>query len=170
MGNVASVYAMKSTSLLGLQLQGLVACSLLYLVITLCSSFMVITGVCIFLLVMYALTYFAMGYGPTPATYLVPSIVFPAKCTNTANGLCATFGKVGAVLFVFFSMDYDIDITGLMAFLGVFSILGGASTLVEILSYRKAITDAQARHRAHNGFNQNSTRETTASGSRKYEF
>ena len=145
-GNIASIYAMRSTSLFGLQLQGLVACSVLYLIITLCSGFLVITDeVCVLILVLYTLTYFAMGYGPAPATYLLPSIIFSADVRVTANGLSASFGKVGSILLVFFSVDYDIDITGLMAFLSVFSILGSAVTLVEALAYRRAIASAQAK-------------------------
>ena len=159
-GGIASVYAMKSTSVLGLQLQGLAQCSLLYVIITLCSGLLVMTdGNIILILTLYTSSYFAMGYGPAPATYLLPCIVFPADLRSTANGLSAAFGKIGAVLFVFFSMDYDIDITGLMAFLGVFSLFGGATTLVTVLVYRRAITNAQEKASGRQFFPSEQARE-----------
>jgi Na+/melibiose symporter-like transporter len=52
-----------------------------------------------FLLLLYGLTFFFANYGPNTSTFVLPSLIFEnEESRTTLNGICAAFGKFGALL------------------------------------------------------------------------
>ena len=47
---------------------------------------------------MYVFTFFVANFGPNSTTFIIPSELFPAHFRCTCNGLCAAFGKLGAIV------------------------------------------------------------------------
>jgi len=55
----------------------------------------------ILFLIIYAVSYFFIEFGPNTTTFLVPSEVFPTNLRGTAHGISAAGGKIGAFLGAF---------------------------------------------------------------------
>lgn len=149
-GATISINTLKHASALGLQLQGFVVVGIVLLLFVIVTSLLPWSTISVILfLALYISVYFFIGYGPAPSTFIIPSIVFPKQLRNTANGVSAGVGKLGAIIFIFMALQYDIDVTGLMTFqCGVCS-LGAASTIVTMKAYNTCI--AISRQRAMHG-------------------
>lgn len=55
----------------------------------------------ILFLIIYAVSYFFIEFGPNTTTFLVPTEVFPTSLRGTAHGISAAGGKIGAFLGAF---------------------------------------------------------------------
>ena len=145
-GGILSVNTLKHTSALGLMLQGFVLISILLLLYVIVTTFMPWNHLTLILfLAIYISIYFFIGYGPAPATFIVPSIMFPKQLRNTANGVSAGLGKIGAIVFTYMTIQVNIDLRGLMTFFCGTSVLGAASTIFTARVYMDAITIGQQR-------------------------
>lgn len=145
-GGILSVNSLKHTSALGLQLQGFIVVSLVLLIFVAVTTLLPWNTLStILFLVLYISVYFFIGYGPAPSTFIVPSIVFPKQLRNTANGVSAGVGKLGAIIFIFMSLKYDIDARGLMAFQCGACFLGSASTIFTMKAYNTCISISRQR-------------------------
>lgn len=52
-------------------------------------------------MVMYALTFFFVNFGPNATTFVVPAEIFPARLRSTCHGISAAIGRMGAILGAF---------------------------------------------------------------------
>ena len=87
----------------------------------------------VFLLV-YAVSYFFIEFGPNTTTFLVPSEVFPTNLRGTGHGISAAGGKMGAFLgaFVLPLVLKQLGLGDTMGILAGVSALGIALTLLAI--------------------------------------
>lgn len=79
-----------------IQLQGFTIMSILYSVIGL--NFYSLAKRKALLLFLYSSTFFFSNYGPNASTFMLPSMTFSYSSRSTLNGICAAFGKLGALL------------------------------------------------------------------------
>jgi len=49
-------------------------------------------------LIGYGLTFFVSNLGPQTTTFVVPAEIFPTEIRAMSHGICAAFGKVGAII------------------------------------------------------------------------
>ncbi|MCL6563635.1 MAG: MFS transporter [Firmicutes bacterium] len=81
-------------------------------------------------LLVYALSYFFVEFGPNTTTFLVPAEVFPTNLRGTGHGISAAAGKVGAFVGAFF-LPLVLKASGLentMGLLALVSLMGAALT------------------------------------------
>ncbi len=118
------------------QLQGFVAMSILYTVV----SFAAITkGVSIegfvipsvLALGLYALTFFFIDFGPNTTTFVVPAEVYPTGHRTTGHGISAAAGKLGAAITTFFfpALLSGIGVKGILELMTLVSFIGALLTL-----------------------------------------
>uniref|UniRef100_M8D9G0 H(+)/Pi cotransporter n=1 Tax=Aegilops tauschii TaxID=37682 RepID=M8D9G0_AEGTA len=55
----------------------------------------------IWLVVMYAFTFFFANFGPNSTTFIIPAEIFPAHVRTTCHGISSAAGKVGAIVGTF---------------------------------------------------------------------
>lgn len=79
-----------------IQMQGFMVMALLYIVIGV--GWKSLENIQWLLLLLYAGTFFFSNYGPNTTTFLLPSVTYSEECRSTLNGICAAFGKIGALL------------------------------------------------------------------------
>jgi len=85
-------------------------------------------------LIVYAVSYFFIEFGPNTTTFLVPSEVFPTHLRGTAHGISAAAGKIGAFLGAFV-LPFVLKSAGLgstMGLLAAVALLGAALTLATL--------------------------------------
>ncbi|MBX5465914.1 MAG: MFS transporter [Firmicutes bacterium] len=90
-------------------------------------------------LVLYAISYFFVEFGPNTTTFLVPAEVFPTNLRGTGHGISAAAGKVGAFVGAFF-LPLVLKATGLgptMGLLAGVSLLGALLTLLWLPEMRQ---------------------------------
>lgn len=79
----------------------------------------------------YGLSFFLSNWGPNTTTYVLPTIVFPARVRPFFHGISAAVGKIGAVVGAAMvspiSEAWGVD--GVMYVSGVISLLGAAWSL-----------------------------------------
>ncbi len=85
-------------------------------------------------LIIYAVSYFFIEFGPNTTTFLVPSEVFPTNLRGSGHGISAAGGKTGAFLgaFVLPLILKQIGLSSTMGLLAGVSILGVALTLLTL--------------------------------------
>eukprot|EP01034_Spumella_vulgaris_P024256 gene24256-30575_t len=125
-GGLFSVLALQSLSALALQLHVCICKAALP------SSWWPLT------ILFYAITYLSIGFGPAPATFLVPSLLFPSSVRSTANGLAAAAGKLGAMTGILVAGYVGFEISNLMALFGGVGILGIGATIFIIQTHIQA--------------------------------
>jgi hypothetical protein len=85
------------------------------------------------------ISYFSLleptGFGPAPATFLIPSLLFPPSIRSTANGLAAAVGKMGAILGIFVAAYLGLEISNMMAFFCGIALMGCGTTLRAIQAH-----------------------------------
>ncbi|TDY51222.1 sugar phosphate permease [Alicyclobacillus sacchari] len=81
-------------------------------------------------LIVYAISYFFIEFGPNTTTFLVPSEVFPTNLRGTAHGMSAAGGKIGAFLGAFI-LPGILKASGLNVTMGM---LAGVALLGAILT------------------------------------
>merc|ERR1712113_741691 len=79
-----------------IQVQGFFCMSILYSIIG--FTWEDIANIKWLLIVLYGSTFFFSNYGPNATTFMMPSITFSPSCRSTLNGVCAAFGKAGALV------------------------------------------------------------------------
>jgi len=134
LGGMASILALRRISALALQLQGFGITAAAFFLVTLCKILLP-SGWWPVTIIIYATTYIFNGYGPAPATFLIPSFLFPASIRSTANGIAAAVGKLGAILGVLVAGYVGLEISNLMACFGAVALMGVGSTLVTIQTH-----------------------------------
>lgn len=84
----------------------------------------------VFLLV-YAVSYFFIEFGPNVTTFIYPAEVFPIEVRGLGDGISAGSGKLGAFLGAFLMplLVLHLQLAGTMAILAVVSLLGALLTL-----------------------------------------
>jgi PHS family inorganic phosphate transporter-like MFS transporter len=94
-------------------------------------------------LVIYAVSYFFIEFGPNTTTFLVPSEVFPTRLRGTAHGASAAAGKIGAFLGAFV-LPFVLQAEGLgptMGLLAAVSALGALLTLLAVPEMKQKSLD-----------------------------
>jgi PHS family inorganic phosphate transporter-like MFS transporter len=122
-----------------IQTQGFIMMALIYVVV---SSVMIATNnkVAGFIissneaLVIYAMSFFFIDFGPNTTTFVIPAEVYPTSYRTTGHGISAAAGKVGAAIstYLFPTLLATIGLKELLVMLSLLSILGAAITIVFI--------------------------------------
>jgi len=119
-----------------IQLQGFLAMAALYATISfvMITKGTKVTGFSVPLelaLMLYALTFFFIDFGPNTTTFVIPSEVFPVSARTTGHGISAAAGKFGAALsvFLFPSLLSSIGLKQVLLLLALVSVLGALLTL-----------------------------------------
>jgi PHS family inorganic phosphate transporter-like MFS transporter len=111
-----------------IQVIGFVVMALAYASISLVPA--LLSHTLAFLLV-YAVSYFFVEFGPNTTTFVYPAEVFPVNVRATGNGISAATGKLGAFLgaFLFPLALTDLKLAGLMGLLAVVAAAGALLTI-----------------------------------------
>lgn len=90
-----------------------------------------ITSVPTDFLLVYAVSYFFIEFGPNSTTFVFPSEVFPVTVRGIGFGISASAGKFGAAIaaFLFPLLLIQLKLTGTMGLLAGISVLGALLTL-----------------------------------------
>lgn len=85
-------------------------------------------------LLVYAVSYFFIEFGPNSTTFVFPSEVFPVTVRGLGFGISASAGKFGAAIaaFLFPVLLLQLHLSGTMGILAVISLLGAILTLVAL--------------------------------------
>ena len=85
-------------------------------------------------LVLFAISYFFIEFGPNETTFVYPSEIFPTAIRGTGDGISAAGGKFGAFLGALFvpHLLAAAGITGVMGVMAAVSVVGVALTLVAL--------------------------------------
>jgi PHS family inorganic phosphate transporter-like MFS transporter len=91
-----------------------------------------ITGLTTDFLLVYAVSYFFIEFGPNSTTFVYPSEVFPVTVRGMGFGISASAGKLGAAVaaFLFPLLLVQLGLSGTMGLLALISALGVALTLL----------------------------------------
>jgi len=106
-----------------------------------------ITGIPLDFLLVYAVSYFFIEFGPNSTTFVYPSEVFPVTVRGMGFGISASTGKFGAAIaaFLFPLLLVQLKLPGTMGILAVISALGAVLTLL-VLHEPKGLTLRDASH------------------------
>jgi MFS family permease len=106
-----------------------------------------IQGVPLDFLLVYAVSYFFIEFGPNSTTFVYPSEVFPVTVRGMGFGISASTGKFGAAVaaFLFPLLLLNLKLPGTMGILAVISALGAVLTLL-VLREPKGLTLRDASH------------------------
>lgn len=85
-------------------------------------------------LLVYAVSYFFIEFGPNSTTFVFPSEVFPVTIRGLGFGISASAGKLGAAIaaFLFPVVLLQLHLSGTMGLLAVISLLGAILTVVAL--------------------------------------
>lgn len=85
-------------------------------------------------LLIYAVSYFFIEFGPNSTTFVFPSEVFPVTVRGLGFGISASAGKFGAAIaaFLFPVLLLQLRLSGTMGLLAGISVLGAVLTLVAL--------------------------------------
>ncbi len=85
-------------------------------------------------LVLFAISYFFIEFGPNETTFVYPSEIFPTAIRGTGDGISAAGGKLGAFLgaLVVPHLLKAAGITGVMGVMAAVSVIGVVLTLVAL--------------------------------------
>jgi PHS family inorganic phosphate transporter-like MFS transporter len=85
-------------------------------------------------LVLFAISYFFIEFGPNETTFVYPSEIFPTAIRGTGDGISAAGGKFGAFLGALFvpHLLAAAGITGVMGLMAAVSLVGVVLTLVAL--------------------------------------
>jgi len=85
-------------------------------------------------LVLFAISYFFVEFGPNMTTFVFPSEVFPTSIRGTGDGISAAAGKFGAFLGALFvpTLLKSAGITGVEGVMAAVSVIGVILTLVAL--------------------------------------
>jgi len=100
-----------------------------------------ITAVPLDFLLIYAVSYFFIEFGPNSTTFVYPSEVFPVTVRGIGFGISASAGKFGAAIaaFLFPLLLVHLHLSGTMGLLAGISILGALLTVL-VLHEPKGLT------------------------------
>ena len=114
-----------------IQWQGFLAMALAYALIFVVPG---IVKLPLLFLVVYAVSYFFVEFGPNETTFVYPSEVFPVEVRGLGDGISAAGGKSGAFLGAFLMplLIQDLHLPGTMGILAGVSLLGVLLTLVAL--------------------------------------
>ena len=98
-------------------------------------------------LLVYAVSYFFIEFGPNSTTFVFPSEVFPVTVRGLGFGISASAGKFGAAIaaFLFPLLLLRWHLSGTMGLLSVISLLGAILTWLA-LRESKGLTLREASH------------------------
>lgn len=98
-------------------------------------------------LLIYAISYFFIEFGPNSTTFVFPSEVFPVTVRGLGFGISASVGKLGAAIaaFLFPVLLMQLHLSGTMGILAGISALGALLTWVA-LRESKGLTLREASH------------------------
>lgn len=114
----------------------------------------------ILFLIIYAVSYFFIEFGPNTTTFLVPSEVFPTNLRGTAHGMSAAGGKIGAFLgaFVLPGILKSVGLSNTMGLLAGVSTLGILLTLLTLPEMKqRSLEDNEQISREQDKSNRNTT-------------
>ena len=85
-------------------------------------------------LVIFAISYFFVEFGPNQTTFVYPSEIFPTAIRGTGDGFSAAAGKLGAFLGALFvpHLLKSIGIQGVMGTMAIVSVVGILLTIVAL--------------------------------------
>ncbi|AEJ41848.1 major facilitator superfamily MFS_1 [Sulfobacillus acidophilus TPY] len=104
-------------------------------------------------LIIYAISYFFIEFGPNSTTFVFPSEVFPVTVRGWGFGISASAGKFGAAIatFLFPLLLKDLKLSGTMGILAGISLLGFIlTTLVLPEPKGKTLREASGEHLLEN--------------------
>ena len=106
-----------------------------------------ITAVPVTFLLVYAVSYFFIEFGPNSTTFVYPSEVFPVTVRGIGFGISASAGKFGAAVaaFLFPLLLVRLQLPGTMGLLAGISLLGAVLT-IGVLREPKGLTLREASH------------------------
>ena len=83
-------------------------------------------------LLIFALSYFFIEFGPNTTTFVLPSELFPVSMRTTGHGIAAGIGKLGAFIGVFLvpQLQKSIGLRGMLLVAGGSAVAGYLITLV----------------------------------------
>ncbi|MCL5066113.1 MAG: MFS transporter [Firmicutes bacterium] len=95
-------------------------------------------------LVVYAISYFFVEFGPNTTTFLVPSEIFPTNLRGRGHGFSAASGKIGAFVGAFFLplVLKAIGLSSTMGLLAGVALLGVALTWLAIPEMKQVSLEA----------------------------
>lgn len=108
-----------------------------------------ITTLPIDFLLVYAVSYFFIEFGPNSTTFVFPSEVFPVTVRGWGFGISASTGKLGAAVaaFLFPVLLVQLHLAGTMGLLAGISLLGFVLTLVALREPKgKTLREASQEH------------------------
>ncbi len=100
-------------------------------------------------LLVYAVSYFFIEFGPNSTTFVFPSEVFPVTVRGIGFGMSASAGKFGAAVaaFLFPLLLIQLKLAGTMGLLAGISVLGALLTLFVLHEPKgKTLRDASQEH------------------------
>ncbi len=117
-----------------------------YLVLALAPGLVAMPAV---FLIVYAISYFFIEFGPNVTTFVIPAEVFPVTFRGWGHGLSAAVGKLGAFLgvFLFPLLLLRIHLPGIMEIMAAISVLGLLLTRLT-LGEGRGLTLREASHEA----------------------
>jgi MFS family permease len=85
-------------------------------------------------LVLFAISYFFVEFGPNMTTFVFPSEIFPTSIRGTGDGISAAAGKFGAFLGALFvpTLLKSAGITGVEGVMAAVSVIGVILTLIAL--------------------------------------
>ncbi len=127
-----------------IQVLGFVVMAAAYAVLWLAPG---ITTVPLTFLLVYAVSYFFIEFGPNSTTFVYPSEVFPVTVRGIGFGISASAGKFGAAVaaFLFPLLLVRLQLPGTMGLLAGISLLGAFLTIA-VLREPKGLTLREASH------------------------
>ncbi len=114
-----------------IQVLGFIVMAIAYAVLWLAPG---IVNVPLVFLLVYAVSYFFIEFGPNSTTFVFPSEVFPVTVRGIGFGISASAGKFGAAVaaFLFPVLLIQLKLPGTMGLLSGISVLGALLTLIAL--------------------------------------
>ncbi len=113
-----------------------------------------LTAIPVAFLLVYAVSYFFIEFGPNSTTFVFPAEVFPVTVRGWGFGISASTGKAGAAVaaFLFPLMLVSLKLPGTMGILAVISLLGLLLTWAVLGEPKgKSLRDASSEHLLEQG-------------------
>jgi hypothetical protein len=166
LGGILTIIMLSRISILALQLHGFIICAVIYFTLATINLFTSFIDNKIYVyysnIILFCVVLFVSGAGPSPSTFLIPSVLFPIHVRSTVNGIISSIGRVGSLMGVILIELYVSHIAILMCIFGVISIAGSVFTLIAIRqgfqnTRQEIITHSVQRIKLNNSRSNNNT-------------
>jgi uncharacterized membrane protein YgcG len=134
-GGAISVFSLRRVSVLAIMLQGFIFCAISFFICLVLKSRADPAVYWLYVIIPYVASFVFSGYGPAPAVYLLPSLLFPAPVRASVNGTAAAIAKVGAIIGVLIGISDDLHICSKLAVFGGAALVGAGATISMIQAH-----------------------------------